>query len=264
LIEQVQPLSSDFNKHDMMPPNRRAVLLFTRSPESEAKAKPLSSRLSKADRVRLYTAFIRRVSQEAARLELPILIATDEPDYNFRQFSERITTVFMQQGNSFGDKLDAALSDAFSLGYDDLVIIGNDSPALDARDLAFAFSTLQHSPAVIGTATDGGVSLLGFTQRGFAASRSALQTCRWETGFVTADLTALLAPLGLSRFASTPDIDTASDLIFASQMLRDFTLLARLAQKLCSPFLSVVRSTPVSIASARTLRLRYQKAPPVR
>lgn len=67
----------------------------------------------------------------------------------------------MQDGNSFGERLSRAMQSLFDRGFENLVVIGNDSPDLTTAMLREAVASLGDKEAVLGPADDGGVYLIG-------------------------------------------------------------------------------------------------------
>lgn len=244
--------------------SKRAILLFTRAPENEARHKPLSGRLSFAERVGLYESFMRHVLAQTSALDYPILVATDEPEYNFARHSPNVTAVFKQHGDSFGDKLSHALQFAFAQGYDEVVCVGNDCLELFADDLKRAFAQLATQALVLGAARDGGVYLIGMRRESLESARQALAYCHWQTRFVLAHLQRAAETLGLAcaTLAQREDVDTAEDLLRASRRLPALIFLRKFAHHIASPFhpFAVTQNrTPVFLCVDP---LRFQKAPP--
>lgn len=243
--------------------SNRAILLFTRSPENEARSKPLAQ-LSFAERVGLYELCTRHVLTQASALGYPILVATDEPDYNFARYSPNVAAVFQQRGDSFGNRLAHALHAAFAQGYEEVVCVGNDCLELTAGDLHTAFAQLAQHALTLGAAEDGGVYLIGVQRVSLPAVLRAVQECHWQTAIVLKDLLASAQRYAISTtiLRAQCDLDTVGDLIRARQALPNLLFLKRffsslLARRILSSFTEFV-FTPTSHYD----RLRFQKAPP--
>ncbi|MBB1286018.1 TIGR04282 family arsenosugar biosynthesis glycosyltransferase [Flavisolibacter sp. BT320] len=67
----------------------------------------------------------------------------------------------LQNGASLGERMENAFVVAFNKGYEKVVIIGTDIPALDEEIIRAAFDALNQIDVVIGPANDGGYFLLG-------------------------------------------------------------------------------------------------------
>jgi rSAM/selenodomain-associated transferase 1 len=68
----------------------------------------------------------------------------------------------VQQGDNLGEKMDSAFIEAFSDNFQNVLIIGSDSPDLPAEFIDMSFSELRNHDAVIGPSSDGGYYLIGF------------------------------------------------------------------------------------------------------
>jgi rSAM/selenodomain-associated transferase 1 len=113
--------------------------------------------------------------------------------------------------DDLGERMRAAMAQAFALGARRVVLIGSDLPGIRASHLREAFAILDRDPEglVLGPALDGGYYLLGAsavppvfagvpwgTRDVLAATRTAAARAAWRVH--------LLAPLG--------DVDTIADL----------------------------------------------------
>jgi 2-phospho-L-lactate guanylyltransferase (CobY/MobA/RfbA family) len=117
-----------------------------------------------------------------------------------------------QRRGGFGERLAAAMDDAFAHGAGPLVVVGADTPGLEASHLAAALAALAADPAavVVGPSPDGGLYLIA-ARRPIPGLAGA---ARWSSA---ATLTTLLAAL---RAAGRPvtllpplaDLDRPADL----------------------------------------------------
>ncbi len=226
--------------------------------------KPLE-RLSFAERVGLYESFTRHVLTQAHALDYPILIATDEPEYNFARYSSNVAAVFQQRGASFGDKLAHALQSAFAQGYEEIVCVGNDCLELSTDDLRRAFAQLASRSLVLGAAKDGGVYLIGMRRENLPHVLRAVQECHWQTAIVFSELlrSARRYTIATSLLDEHSDVDSTADLLRASSGRNTPIFLRRYAASLFEPN---AFSPATSLLSPNTYchdPLRFQKAPPV-
>lgn len=118
-----------------------------------------------------------------------------------------------QRGKSFGESLQLALKDAFSKGYQDVVVIGNDAPEITRSYLEAAFAWLASAgsqTAVIGPARDGGYTLLGLSQ----PCPEAFEAIPWGSGRVARLTEERLLGSGfqVGRLDTLEDIDNRSSL----------------------------------------------------
>lgn len=238
-------------------------MLFTRSPENEARQKPLSPRLTFGERVELYEAFTRHVLQQAEAAGYPVLIATDAPEYDFGRHAGNIAAVLPQRGESFGQKLSSAMAQAFALGFEEIVCVGNDCLELAAVDLQAAFAQLAASPLVLGAARDGGVYLIGMQRCAAAQTLRALALCQWQTGIARRDLLSAARRLGLAAvvLATREDIDSPAALIAASRRLPALPFLQKAAAQISGRIYFAFPLHSNSL-SRHYDRRRFQKSPP--
>jgi len=143
-----------------------------------------------------------------------------------------------QQGNSLGDRLNAATSQTFEQGAKRVVIIGTDCPDIDASILRNAFSALKHSNTVIGPATDGGYYLIGMT----AHHRELFEGIDWGSDAVFEQTTSRANQAGVSmaKLNTLSDVDHPEDLIICR---RHGGAFSRLLSSITPALISVVIPT---------------------
>lgn len=118
---------------------------------------------------------------------------------------------YTPQGHgNLGDRLRRALAENFSSGFQRLVVIGADCPAIQPRHLQQAFEQLHAQDLVIGPATDGGYYLIGL-QRLWPA---LFHQTPWGTDQVLRHTQNMARRLRLSWSKLEPlcDIDRPEDL----------------------------------------------------
>lgn len=69
--------------------------------------------------------------------------------------------VMPQRGRDLGQRMSAAVDDAFAAGATSVVVVGTDLPTLTAAALQEAFAALTATDLVLGPAVDGGYWLIG-------------------------------------------------------------------------------------------------------
>ncbi len=118
-----------------------------------------------------------------------------------------------QRGSGFGESLRLALEDAFSSGYQNVVVIGNDAPEISRSYLEAAFASLESTgpqAAVMGPASDGGYALLGLNR----PCPAAFESMPWGSDRV-ARLTEerlLRSGFQVDHLHTVQDIDNADSL----------------------------------------------------
>jgi len=92
-----------------------------------------------------------------------------------------------QVGDTFGQRLYTAIAAVFKLGYKNVLVIGNDCPALGTTAILKATGKISQQNVVIGPTDKGGIYLLGINQDTFYKLDN-LDDIRWQTAHVTHDL----------------------------------------------------------------------------
>lgn len=179
-----------------------ALVLFARSAAEEACHKNLLPQLPAGRQQPVLEAFT------AGRLAL--LAATGLPYF--------LISTDQQQGRSFGERLHGALARTFALGFEQVIVIGNDCPQLRVGDLHRAATLLGNSDTVLGPDRNGGIYLLGLSKAAFDKIGS-FEPLPWQTPALHQQLAALLRQ-GQVTVACLPayaDINSAQDLHRARQ-----------------------------------------------
>lgn len=135
----------------------------------------------------------------------------DQPNLNY--------DVVVQQGGSLGARINHVDRTLRERGYERLIFIGADCPALDETYLRQADAALAANDAVLGPASDGGVVLM-------AAKRPwpNIEALSWSTDRLLDELTARLdaEDWSLSVLEVLCDVDAAADLpTVAAHLVRD-------------------------------------------
>lgn len=195
-----------------------AILLFTRSAAEEARKKPLLSEGSHKKNTQIAKALIEQSRSTAISTGMPVLLWDSQK----------------QRGNTFGQRLANAVEDTWALGYEKVIVIGNDSPGLSTELLLRARLLVESKKLVLGPSLDGGSYLLGLHQEGY--DRSSFEQLAWESTALQQSLIhyAQYQEQEIHWLEHLLDIDHAGHLI---QLLRTPSF---------SPFLSLIRSIVAS------------------
>ena len=161
-----------------------------------------------------------------------------------------------QVGGSFAARFENAIETIAQLGYDEVVAIGRDCPALRALDIERSFGELDSSKLVLGPDHRGGCYLIAFR----SVNRALLRGIRWKQN---TDCAQLRRRAGETRVFLLPvkhDLDSWNDLrVFA----RAEGILARLAIFLLGITTTAGdRAREFASVSARHIRVRQQIPPP--
>lgn len=141
--------------------NNTAVLLFSRSATSEAKAKPLARGSRASESVAAFA--IDSITKLAQKTELPVFKITE----------------MQQRGDHFGERFANAFEDVFQQGFDHVIAIGNDCLTITSHDILSAAAYLQSHPCILGPSKDGGAYLIGIQKNVFR--KQAFQDIQWQS-----------------------------------------------------------------------------------
>ncbi|HEX3816954.1 MAG TPA: DUF2064 domain-containing protein [Chthoniobacterales bacterium] len=195
--------------------NRKAVLIF-----AEATGLDLSRR-----------RFPRALQ---SLLALPDLAGTNAgTDFHLFTSGRGTTAAFPglicheQRGTTFAQRLEAAVEEIASLGYDEVVLVGSDCPTLVADDIAIAFAELETKRLVLGPDHRGGCYLIGLR----LADRQLLRAITWNRGRDCAQLSKRVDAAEVAYLFVKQDVDTWADVhLLARSGHRLAALLATFCQ----------------------------------
>ena len=228
-------------------PPLTALLLFTRTPDEEARHKRLAPGSSFRKNRRLAHTLIAHARRISNQTGLPVFVIDSD----------------VQRGSTFGERLTHAFADIYKKGFDRVIAIGNDTLSLTSSDLLSAAFLLQNYDAVVGPTQSGGSYLIGLHRSAFL--ESLFCDLPWETDRLYDDLINYLDRNSTSvwHLATRSDANTSDELLEAVNGLSKASSLYRTLRSLlhspsCSPsFLYITLPQPIHY---RTLSLR---APPI-
>ncbi|MHC4488680.1 MAG: TIGR04282 family arsenosugar biosynthesis glycosyltransferase [Planctomycetota bacterium] len=194
--------------------NNSCVLLFAKSPIRGQVKTRLAAQLGHDTATRLYENFVLDVLTLLNGLNVPFRICLDPPhaDEQVKQWLGKEYSYAPQIGQDLGQRMRNAFSQAFSEGFNNVVIIGSDSPDLPAEYLDLAFKVLGMNNVVVGPSSDGGYYLLGFSRKSFLPE--AFNNILWSTDSVFEQTVRILKRHGRNvyRLPLWHDVDTIADL----------------------------------------------------
>jgi glycosyltransferase A (GT-A) superfamily protein (DUF2064 family) len=195
--------------------NSTAVLIFASIRHSSNKFLPSQSR--SASRVfSSLTDRVVKISQGVFADDVFLAIPADENS----EFGGVGVSIILQRGEDFGEKLCRSIQQVFELGYERLLILGNDCPHLDTPLLSQAKEKFKSASIVLGPDHKGGVYLIGVTRN----NSQLLSNIEWNsnTDFAQIVQKCLSQKESLEILGSCLDLDCYSDLerIFYRRDLR--------------------------------------------
>lgn len=134
-----------------------AILIFTQEASKDATRKTLTPSKNRRVSQLIFDKlnyFIERTTTSAA-----------SKAENLQVFHS--SQLIKPSNNSFGKQLSLAVQAVFEKGFEKVICVGNDCPALDKNRILAAVEKLQTTDTVLGPDNRGGVYLLGISQKDF-------------------------------------------------------------------------------------------------
>ncbi|MEQ8358819.1 MAG: DUF2064 domain-containing protein [Cytophagales bacterium] len=218
-----------------------AILIFTRSLESECEHK----KLSEFQNGKIIKSLMDQTEKTAKKSCLPYFISSDE----------------FQYGDSFGERLYNEMQRVYNAGYEKIIVIGNDSPSLTSEVLINAAKDIENNRIVLGPSSDGGAYLIGIHRKNL--NRHQFINLPWLSDRVYHALNEYSDSNSLTIINSgqLDDIDNQEDLInhITKHPLHRFSLYIN--SILASDSISLIRNSE-SARSFEILGFRQLRAPP--
>lgn len=227
--------------------NKTALLLFARTAKSEARHKNFLSAGAARGNFVLADHMLKHSRQMAKAAGLPVFICSD----------------YDQRGGTFSERLANAMEDTFDKGFDKVIAIGSDTPALQVAHILQAVHLLNTGEdAVLGPSADGGVYLIGMQQHAY--KRESFLQLPWLSSNLYHSFTELVKREGftLARLQTLEDVDDTQSLLRSLCALPASNSFFQIARGFLyhTKFLASPVSVPHLHFSARTDQLR---APPL-
>ena len=200
--------------------NRNAWILFTREPVPGSTKTRLMPYLSDSQCAMLHKCFVRDIAREMRKADADIIVAYTggEPEFLRKVFGHNAIFI-SQRGDGLGAKMENAISDALSLGYEKVILTGSDIPDIEAESVDTAFALLDVSDVVIGPTADGGYYLIGMKEVRHEAFNAKL----YGVSTVFEETIASMQKAGLSvcKADTYEDIDVPADIADFRDRMRD-------------------------------------------
>jgi glycosyltransferase A (GT-A) superfamily protein (DUF2064 family) len=198
---------------DCKPTSSTAVLLFAQSNKVESALKPIAYR--KKQNEFLWEKMNQKVIRTIQKTNLPYFISDENS----------------QQGNTFGQRLSHAIQTVFEQGFDNVIVVGNDSPGLGKPHLVKAKNELMVHNWVLGPNCKGGTYLIGVSKAIF--DQELFANINWQTPKVLSELKGIACE-DLVELASLSDFNSLDDL---KKILKDFSFHSTFTNVLLSMLL---------------------------
>ncbi|MGH9711829.1 MAG: TIGR04282 family arsenosugar biosynthesis glycosyltransferase [Candidatus Acidiferrales bacterium] len=166
--------------------------------------------------------------------------------------------VHIQEGVSFGQRLENAIGSLARSGYHEIVVIGRDCPDLEQTDICEAFELIQENRLVIGPDHRGGCYLIGI----HANDRKKLHGIRWQRN---TDFRQILDRFGNQDICQLPvklDLDSLRDVWLLARSQSQWKCIAKLLRNSLLNHWSLFGGTQ-KISSIDDQREYWQFPPPL-
>ena len=197
----------------MFDPASTGLLLFVKAPQAGQVKTRLGKSIGFSQSCQLYRQFGLDLVQRLQTLKIPLLIFfAPQAGLPIIQSWLGNHRYFPQQGDDLGDRMAHAFETGFQLGFQQLMILGSDSPDVPLSYLNQGIEALKLNQSVLGPSDDGGYYTLGFSPTSWCPS--VFQEMAWSTESVYPQSLEIL------RSQSSPvhilpawyDVDTLEDL----------------------------------------------------
>jgi len=195
-------------------PERTAVIVMVKYPRAGAVKTRLGRQNGMEKAAQLYREFVRIMLETCRSTGFDTVISC-HPGHPVSDYQEWLGPGFqymMQKGPDLGHKMRNVFEQAFTLGYDRVILTGSDLPHLPGAVIVEAAKKTGTSDVVIGPALDGGYYLVAMTKERFCPGM--FDDISWSTADVL-DMTLERLTAGQREFCLLKplrDIDTLADL----------------------------------------------------
>jgi rSAM/selenodomain-associated transferase 1 len=187
----------------------KALIILIRNPQLGRVKTRLAGKIGDKGALKVYTILLEYTRTVASEVQCSrLLFYSDFIDEN-DEWDKHAFTKFLQEGNSFGARMQKAFELAFK-DHEKVVIIGSDCDELTPNIIKEAFEHLTESEVVLGPAKDGGYYLLGLKK----VYPELFTNKQWSTSSVFSDTLNDIKRLKLSLYLLPvlSDIDNFEDL----------------------------------------------------
>ena len=194
--------------------NKCCILFFVKYPVLRGVKTRLAEHVGHDVATDLYKSFVADILTTLHTLSVNFRIVFYPPDAGdqFQQWLGEKYSYAPQIGQDLGQRMKNAFLQAFSDGFNSVVIIGSDSPDLPADYLDLGFTALDTNDVVVGPSSDGGYYLIGFVKNAFLPE--VFGGIRWNSHNVLEQTINILKQhkKKLYLLPQWHDVDTLADL----------------------------------------------------
>lgn len=150
--------------------NKCAIVYFANRPEKEAVRKPLFPALNYQQNFKIYRELEKHVFSQLKNVDLPVIHIDD----------------VKQKGETFAIRFCNAIEQAFNLGFNQLILLGNDAPELDSSVLRNAYEVLCAGNSAVVNTQRGGACLIAINKAHY--NRQNWLKLAWQSARLSAAL----------------------------------------------------------------------------
>jgi len=144
-----------------MSKHRCLLIVFYRNPEKGKVQSRLAATIGEGPALRIYEALCDHTLEITREFQFDRAVFYSERIASNDRWLADQYLIFLQTGETLGERMSNAFQLGFRSGYTAICIIGTDCYELTRDIISEAFARLEHFDAVIGPAKDGGYYLLG-------------------------------------------------------------------------------------------------------
>ncbi len=146
------------------PTSKKALIIFTRNPELGKVKTRLAATIGNKKALEIYTFLIAHTIEITHKISVDKYVFYSEKIAFHDAWENNVFRKKRQTGKNLGERMHHAFQELFTMGYEQVMIVGSDIYELSQRDIEEAFTALESHRFVIGPAQDGGYYLLGMKQ----------------------------------------------------------------------------------------------------
>lgn len=207
-------MSALFGSRDHEMALSRCIILFVKYPEKGKVKTRLSAVLGDETARNLYKCFVSDLigTLEKKRYTFKIAFYPPGSDEKIISWLGPEHSYITQIGKNLGERMKNAFKETFFKGFNEVLIVGTDIPALTPSLIEKAFKALNNSDAVIGPCYDGGYYLIGFRKEMFLSD--IFKGIQWSTERVFKDTMGVFTKKAYKVYVlpKLRDIDRIEDL----------------------------------------------------
>ncbi len=190
------------------------VLFFVKHPAADKVKTRLAEHVGQDIATDLYKSFVADILSTLRALSVNFKIVFYPPDAEkkIQQWLGEEYSYSPQVGKDLGQRMKNAFLQAFSEGFDKVILIGSDIPDLPADYLELGLKALETNDVVLGPSSDGGYYLIGFAKEAFLPD--VFEGITWSSADVL-EQTLNILKKHKQRIYLLPqwhDVDTLTDL----------------------------------------------------